>query len=393
MASSAVISSTLIRDLIGTSPESATQATQATRPRDLAVLVRRAAARCRGAADDAMAAERHHAADEVEHAVIAALHDRQPELADDLSPEALRATIARMATEARSELEKSSAAYPANAGVRIWSAFDAVTRAVGRRRRGAATLGDSELRTVSEVVHDLRSPLSSILLLAESLYDRHRVSGDDVAQRQAGLIHGAALAMHGLVSDVRDLARGAHTLTECAPVSFSVAEIIEQIRRLVRPLAEEKGLGFHVAIPPRLTLTGQPTALTRVLLNLVTNGLKFTESGSVTLTATTDETGVTFVVRDTGTGLPPRVAELVNDGASRTPHDSAARTSGELGVGLGLLLSVRLARLMGGSLRVEETGRAGTCFVLELPPSPARLSRSVPLADVDVIEAHPLRLG
>src|SRR5205814_2083894 len=100
----------------------------------------------------------------------------------------------------------------------------------------------------------------------------HRHAGDPLSQRQAGLIYGAALAMHGLVSNVRDLARGAYTLMDPVAVRFQSGEIMETIGALVRPLAEEKGLAFRVAIPSRLMLTGHPTALTRVLLNLVTNG-------------------------------------------------------------------------------------------------------------------------
>jgi signal transduction histidine kinase len=228
--------------------------------------------------------------------------------------------------------------------------------------------GDPGLQTVSQVVHDLRSPLSSILLLAETLYRRHHQTGDAIAQRQAGLIYGAALAMHGLVSSVRDLARGAHTLIDPEPVRFPVGGCIETISALVRPLAEEKGLAFRVVVPQRFTLIGHPTALTRVLLNLVTNGLKFTDRGYVEIVGTTlDDGGARFVVRDTGTGLPESVALLVNNGASLAIDRAAASVGGEDCTGLGLLLCVRLARLMSGTLRVDRTGADGTCFVLDLP--------------------------
>lgn len=228
--------------------------------------------------------------------------------------------------------------------------------------------GDSELRTVSQVVHDLRSPLSSILLLAETLYGRHRQSGDAIAQRQAGLIYGAALAMHGLVSSVRDLAIGAHTLMDPEPVRFHVGECIDTISALVRPLAEEKGLTFRVLVPQRFTLQGHPTALTRVLLNLVTNGLKYTDRGYVEIVGTAlDDGGARFVVRDTGTGLPDSIAALVNSGANVPLDRATASVGGEVCTGLGLLLCVRLARLMSGTLRVDRTGADGTCFVLDLP--------------------------
>jgi signal transduction histidine kinase len=170
------------------------------------------------------------------------------------------------------------------------------------------------------------------------------------------------------VSTVRDLALGAQTLIDRDPVQFRAGEIMETIGALVRPLAEEKGLTFRVTMARRLTLVGHPTALTRVLLNLVTNGLKFTDRGAVEVSAITlADRGARFIVRDTGVGLPDRVAALVNGEAAIPIERAAASVSGELGLGLGLLLSVRLVRLMGGTLRVESTSGAGTCFVFDLP--------------------------
>ena len=337
------------------------------RSRELIAIVHRAAARSRAAADDSMAEERHRAADEVERAVSAVLNDLIPRLDDTVSSEVFSAVLHRMCSDARAELARRGPHSPDSA-LRLWAAFDAAGQALARRRPVPGLLAEPELSAVNDVVHDLRSPLSSILLLSETLYGRHRLAGDPLSQRQAGLIYGAALAMHGLVSSVRDLARGAYTLMDPVAVRFQTGEIMDTIGALVRPLAEEKGLAFRVAIPPRLMLTGHPTALTRVLLNLVTNGLKFTESGFVEIEVTTPAGGgAQFVVRDSGSGLPERVAALVNGDAVVPLERAEASVSGELGVGLGLLLSVRLARLMSGTLRVEHTGTTGTCFVLDLP--------------------------
>ena len=234
------------------------------------------------------------------------------------------------------------------------------------RRPAPVDLSESELRSVSEVVHDLRSPLSSIMLLSDALSQRLGGRGDDVGHRQADLIRGAALAMHQLVSDLRDLARGTNALMDPKPIPFSLADMMATIASLVRPLAEEKGLAVRVTMPEHATGVGHPTALTRVLLNLVTNSLKFTESGSVDVVVSMLPNGSRFIVRDTGAGLPERITALVTGDVPRSVADHAA-VSGEFGVGLGLSLSMRLVKQMCGTLRLDRTAARGTTFVIDLP--------------------------
>ncbi|HVX39476.1 MAG TPA: HAMP domain-containing sensor histidine kinase [Gemmatimonadaceae bacterium] len=239
----------------------------------------------------------------------------------------------------------------------------AATRA---RRAAPVDLSEAELRSVSEVVHDLRSPLASIMLLSDAL--SQRLGGrDDVGHRQAELIRGAALAMHELVSDLRDLARGTNALMDPAPIPFSLADMMTTIWSLVRPLAEEKGLALRAVIPEHTTALGHPTALTRVLLNLVTNSLKFTDAGYVEVAATAlPGGGARFTVRDTGAGLPERITALVTGESVRGAADRA-KVSGEFGVGLGLSLCMRLVKQMRGSMRLDPTVTRGTCFVIDLP--------------------------
>lgn len=227
-------------------------------------------------------------------------------------------------------------------------------------------LADAELRSVSEVVHDLRSPLSSIMLLSDALSQRLNARGDEVGHRQADLIRGAALAMHALVSDLRDLARGANALMDPEPIPFALADVVATIASLVRPLAEEKGLALRVSMPAHATALGHPTALTRVLLNLVTNGLKFTDSGYVEIVVAQQPNGSRFTVRDTGAGLPERVTAVIA-GEPLRARGERAQVSGEFGLGLGLSLCMRLVKLMRGTLRLDPSPAVGTCFVIDLP--------------------------
>ncbi len=389
MGSSAVTSSIPRRDDVSLIPSSVErvgpdtldggESRERSRVREEVAVLQRVAARCRPPADGVMAGERQHAMEVIEHALTKALLGSPFEIDSDVSSDGLNAALDRVRGEIRSELARRSHRASADQVIHMWSAFETVAQALTRHRRTADVLGDAELQSVSEVVHDLRSPLSSILLLSDALSQRFHSRGDEVADRQAGLIHGAALAMHGLVTDLRDMARGAQALMDPSPVTFSLSEVMSTIGSLVRPLAEEKGLAFRVSIPERVIAIGYPTALTRVLLNLVTNGLKFTDSGFVDITVSfaTPDIG-RFTIRDSGDGLPARITALVENALPLRTRAGPATVSGEFGVGLGLSLCVRLVHLMRGTIRVQETGRTGSCFVVEVPLTIPAASNTAP---------------
>jgi signal transduction histidine kinase len=236
-------------------------------------------------------------------------------------------------------------------------------RAFPKQYQAAAdgAFAGAELRAVTEVVHDLRSPLSSILMLSEALVDRYHGHDDDVATKQAGLIHAAATAMHALVCDLRDTARGPRALIEPSPVKFFFTSIGSTIEDLARPLASQTGVAFRVALPERTVAIGYPTALKRVLLNLVTNSIKYTDRGFVELTTLLRPDSAQFIVRDSGSGLPPHIVALLHG------ESGDAGEGMDFSVGLGVSLCVRLVRLMNGSIRVRETSRLGTCITVDVP--------------------------
>ena len=141
------------------------------------------------------------------------------------------------------------------------------------------------LELVVEVAHDLRSPLTSILFLAETLQRGRSGSVNAVQERQLGLIYSAAFGLSSVASDVIELARGGDRLVDLDPIPFSVKDILESVRDIVQPIAEEKNLQVKVTSPEADFRIGHPVALSRVLLNLTTNALKFTAEGSVEVSA------------------------------------------------------------------------------------------------------------
>jgi signal transduction histidine kinase len=229
-------------------------------------------------------------------------------------------------------------------------------------------MGPEGLELVMEVAHDLRSPLTSILFLAETL--RRGQSGEinDVQRRQLGIIYSAALGLISVASDMIELARGGTQLMEQDPSPFSVGSILESVRDIVQPMAEEKGLSVRLLPPEVDHRLGYPVALSRVLLNLTGNALKFTEEGLIEILAQPNGADrIEFSVRDTGKGLDPEAMRTLFQPFRRSRSRKGHAFSGS---GLGLMISRRLVAAMGAELQLETRTDWGTRFYfdLELPP-------------------------
>ncbi|MBA3345289.1 MAG: HAMP domain-containing histidine kinase [Gemmatimonadales bacterium] len=220
------------------------------------------------------------------------------------------------------------------------------------------------LELVVEVAHDLRSPLTSILFLAETLQRGRSGVVNVVQERQLGLIYSAAFGLSSVASDVIELARGGDRLVDLDPIPFSVTDILESVRDIVQPIAEEKNLTVRLVPPEADFRTGHPVALSRVLLNLTTNALKFTAEGFVEVTARQSAPRwIEFSVRDTGRGIPPQSMATLFEPFRRRQKQGEYAFSGS---GLGLSICRKLVEAMGSTLQVETELGTGTRFFFEL---------------------------
>ena len=214
------------------------------------------------------------------------------------------------------------------------------------------------------IAHDLRSPLTSILFLAETLQREQSGPVNDVQRRQLGLIYGAALGLSAVASDVIELARGGDQLMEKEPTPFSVTATLESVRDIVRPIAEEKKIAVRL-LPPNVDYRmGHPVALSRVLLNLTTNALKFTTEGFVEIV--TQEIGplrVQFAVRDSGRGIDPETVSSLYQPLRRAV---GRREQWFSQTGLGLAMCQKLVEAMDSQLKVETRRGWGTRFSFDL---------------------------
>ena len=224
--------------------------------------------------------------------------------------------------------------------------------------------GRTGLDLTIEMAHDLRSPLTSIVALADLLRSGQSGPVNDAQYRQLGLMYTAALSLCSTASDVIELARGGERLLDKNPASFAPDDVFAAVRDIVRPMTEVKGLALQLELPEMGRRLGYPRALNRVLLNLATNAVKYTESGFVRMAARNiTPRRVEFSVRDTGPGLDlDRLDDLYQ------PFPQAATNSRHhfSSSGLGLAICKRLVGAMNSELQIETQPNWGTLFYFEV---------------------------
>jgi PAS domain S-box-containing protein len=213
------------------------------------------------------------------------------------------------------------------------------------------------------VSHELRTPLTAVLGYVELL-------GNDPALTerqgtQVRRIQDSAERLLRLIEGILSFSRLDAGREPVQPTRVSVAELVAGVAAIAEPMAGEKGIGFAVDVPSDLPiLDTDPGKAQHVLLNLLSNAIKFTEQGRVTVTAESRDNDVVFRVRDTGIGIPPEHVQRVF-----TPFWQAERadTRRSGGAGLGLSLARRIARMLGGDVRIVASGADGTTVEFQLP--------------------------
>jgi CheY-like chemotaxis protein/CHASE3 domain sensor protein len=235
---------------------------------------------------------------------------------------------------------------------------------------------------LANMSHELRTPLNSSLILARLLADNKEGNLTAEQVRFANTISGAGNDLLALINDILDLSKIEAGKVEVSPEPVAVARAVDALFRAFEAQSREKGLGLSVAIesgvPDRIE--SDPQRLGQILKNLLSNALKFTEAGEVTLRVYAPAEGrIAFAVRDTGIGIPAHQQGLIFE-AFRQADGSTHRRFG--GTGLGLSISRDLARLLGGELSVLSAPGEGSTFTLTVPlvwRGPAQSAASMPV--------------
>ncbi len=213
--------------------------------------------------------------------------------------------------------------------------------------------------------HELRTPLNAIIGYQALLRDGITGPITSAQQEQLDRIQASATHLIELIDEVLTLARIEAGKDELRATMVDVARILDEAASLVAPQAAAKGLTLQVHPPAQsLTLHTDPGKLRQVLVNLLSNAVKFTKHGDIVLSAQSVSDDVSFVVQDTGIGIQPEHLDRIFDPFWQVAQPTT-RTVG--GAGLGLSVSRRLARFMGGDLMARSTPGRGSTFTLRLP--------------------------
>jgi len=240
---------------------------------------------------------------------------------------------------------------------------------------------DLKSRFLSNMSHEFRTPLNSIQSLARIVLDGSEGPLGEGQRKALTLIRKSAVDLTEMVNDLLDLAKIEAGKIAVRPTDFDVAHLLGSLRGVLRPLLGETSaeLVFDPLpdLPPLHTDEGKVTQIVR---NFASNALKFTERGEVRIGVRQDEPGtVTFYCRDTGIGIAAEDQDRIFEEFTQIegPHQKMVK-----GTGLGLPLSRKLAKMLGGDIRVESALGRGSTFSLRIPMRYAPAEASAPRGEI-----------
>jgi len=234
--------------------------------------------------------------------------------------------------------------------------------------QAAAAANRAKSEFLASMSHELRTPLNAIIgyvgLLSEG------ITGPVTPGQREQLLRVRASAGHllGLIDEVLSFSRMEAGHERVSLQDVAVSSVLEEAASLVRPMAAAKKLPLVIMPPPpELRVHTDLLKLRQMIVNLLTNAVKFTDSGSVTLSADSDGDTIQFSVADTGIGISPTHLRSVFEPFWQVEQNASRRVGG---TGLGLSVTRRLARLLGGDVEVQSAPGEGSTFVITLPRAP-----------------------
>jgi len=235
---------------------------------------------------------------------------------------------------------------------------------------------------LANMSHELRTPMNAIIGVSEMMQEDARELGraDDIGRLERVLR--AARHLLAVINDILDLSKIEAGRIELNIETFAVAPLLDEVAATVRTLADKNADRILLECPPQVgSLTADLTRVRQILLNLASNAVKFTENGTVSLTAERihgiEGDWIVLRVSDTGIGMSPQQTTRLFQDFMQADASTTRRYGG---TGLGLAISRRYCRAMGGDITVESAPGRGSTFIVSLPA--VVVAEAVPLRSV-----------
>ncbi|WP_211352625.1 response regulator [Luteibacter pinisoli] len=288
--------------------------------------------------------------------------------------------------EQQAELEQTNA-HLSDQSMQLESQRDALSTAnqsIEAKAREVERASKYKSEFLANMSHELRTPLNSALILSKLLADNTAGNLSEEQVKFARTIHTSGNDLLTLINDILDLSKIEAGHVDVRSEPMRVETLLNDLSALLSPVAAERGLSFTVSAsadcPPIIETDRQ--RLEQVLKNLLSNALKFTEKGGVTLGVRADRGGrIAFTVADTGIGIAPEQQARIFD-AFQQADGSISRRYG--GTGLGLSISLELARRLGGDISVQSEPGKGSTFTLTVATKLEGGGTPVPVAPAPV---------